>query len=65
MFNYHSIINNLVNDSIVRVFDVSGRLLVIRDENNYILEISLPIKGVYSIQVQNNLENWTQKIVNW
>ena len=63
--NSQLIISNLAENSIVRLFDISGRLLMVKDGNKSTLEISLPIKGIYHIQVQNNIETSTRKVVNW
>ncbi|MEI8085183.1 MAG: T9SS type A sorting domain-containing protein [Paludibacter sp.] len=65
VYNSNLIISDLAQNSIVRLYDISGRELMTRNENKNNLEIALPIKGIYTIQVQNLAEIWTQKIVNW
>jgi predicted RNA-binding protein with TRAM domain len=57
-------ITNLLPTSTVRVFDAIGRMVAYKVKNNSSLEISLPLVGMYSVQIESGAKSWIRKIVN-
>ena len=54
-------IKNLSPNSTVRVFDAIGRMLVSKTVVGNSLEIKSLSEGVYSVNIQNGVKNWTFK----
>jgi len=62
--NSKLIINKLDTKATVRVIDAIGRMLTFKVNNNSSLEISLPMVGMYSVQIESGSKSWIRKIVN-
>ena len=61
--NYKLIINNLVGNSSVRVYDAIGRMLVSKTTGNASIEIKVAASGIYTVQLQSGNKSWTKKVV--
>jgi hypothetical protein len=57
-------INNLSASTTVRVYDAIGRMVASKSINNNSIEIQLSAKGIYTIQIESGVKNWTKKFVN-
>jgi len=53
-------INNLSASTTVRVYDAIGRMVSCKSSNNNSLEIQLSAKGIYTIQIESEVKNWTK-----
>lgn len=63
--NSKLLISNIGGKMTVRLFDAIGRMIAnktIYDSNS---AIPLSAKGIYLIQVESGLKNWTSKIINY
>ncbi|MDD4994357.1 MAG: T9SS type A sorting domain-containing protein [Paludibacter sp.] len=58
------ILNNITSKASVRVFDAIGRLVSNKTANGSSMEIKLPAKGFYTVQLENNTGSKTIKIAN-
>ncbi|MFZ4414797.1 MAG: choice-of-anchor Q domain-containing protein, partial [Bacteroidales bacterium] len=56
-------IQNLDKKTTVRVLDAIGRIVTDKVVNNNTMEISLPIAGMYIVQIESGAKNWTRKFV--
>ncbi|MEI8087672.1 MAG: T9SS type A sorting domain-containing protein, partial [Paludibacter sp.] len=57
------IINNLVGNEVVRVFDALGRMVISKTANGSSLEIKLGARGIYTVQVQSGSTISTRKVI--
>ena len=57
-------INNLLNNSTVRVYDVMGRLIAKKITLGSILEILLIDSEMYIVQIENRGKTLTRKLIN-
>jgi len=58
------ILNNITSKTSVRVFDAIGKLVCNKKANGSSMEIKLPAKGFYTVQLENNTGSKTIKIAN-
>jgi hypothetical protein len=61
--NSKLIINNLSNNTNVRVFDAIGRMIISKKANSNTMEIKVASAGLYTIQLQLGEQNWTKKVI--
>ena len=61
--NYKLIINNLSGNTVVRVYDAIGRMLVSKSTGDASIEISVVARGIYTIQLQSGIKSWIKKVV--
>jgi PKD repeat protein len=59
-------INNLVNKSVISIFDISGKLILLKSisENIETININQFAKGIYIIKVNNEKESLVSKFIN-
>jgi hypothetical protein len=57
------VIDNLHGNSVVRVFDAAGRLLVVKSTSNAMLEIAINSVGIYNIQIHSGKSIWVRKMI--
>lgn len=63
--NSRLIINNLPRNSIVRVYDVTGRILLSKNlSETSTYEIPLKSSGLYVVKIDSNRGNWNYKLIN-
>ena len=64
VFDHQLHIKNLQSTSFISIFDISGRLIVKTATTNNSIIIPLRQQGVFIVEVRNDSETFTQKIVN-
>jgi hypothetical protein len=58
------LVNNMNGKASVRIFDAIGRMIANKAVNNSLFEITLPLVGMYTVQIEADGKNWTRKILN-
>lgn len=64
MTNDKLLIDNILNKTIIRVYDVFGRNVLSAVSQGGTIELALPQPGVYSVKIQFGEKCWTKNIIS-
>ena len=56
-------VKNIPDKSVISVYDMCGHLIDYKECAESVQQISLPVKGIYTIAIQNQERRWVKKVV--